>query len=472
MRDYLGLSDDRLSYGLLVGFLCLIFSFNAFAITIQWEPDPSNPGGQMLARRSSDGTLLNILDSTPGANFQWSFPANGSGGVIPTSPAPPLDVPAFPANGASGVIPIQGISEATAVDAADLAASAAPDILSIAGKALPLVGPALTLWQLYGVIENSSGSGYQSALASSSVTEPAASVSGCTGGGSSTICSNFSGWTDDWTTELDGSGSSYWAGDLCPNGGWDPVYTCSSQAEANQQLSIAQSIADKSVPSLQSWTAAQTAATIANDIANYLGSNPSKASNLANDLAAQPGGTPLSTPTPINYSGPSTATGNPQTVTTTNPDGSTNTQTVTPTVNITYGPDVSVTNDTTTKNYYCGSGASPSTASTGSVAAPVSSTNSTGTCAVTSATTSGLVIPDSAVAPTESFPVAPTVSVVATALSFAPTTSTGQCPPDVPFTLFGTSYNISWQPVCGFATDIEPFVTASGAILAGVLIFR
>lgn len=480
-HDYLGLSNDRFSYGLLVGLFCLIFSLPAFS-AIQWEPDPANPNGQILVRRSSNGTLLQILDSTPGDNFQWSFPANGSGGVIPTSAAPAIDVP-FNANGASGVIPVDGISEASAIDAADLAASAAPDILSLAGKALPLVGPALTLWDLYQTIEGSSGSSYSSDTSS----DPPSPL-GCNSDGSyvvllvdggSSACNVYSVFAGPYPTQ---TGNAFVASHNtqsalanCTNyedrvysqgTGPDGSYCSPSGQYSGPPLS-------SSAPSLQNWTASQTASTIANDIAKYLGSNPSFASQLANDLASQPGGTPLSSPTPINYSGPSSASGPAQTVTTTNPDGSTSTQTVSPTVNITYGPDVSISNDTTTKNYYCDQGVNPSTASTGSVAAPVSSTNSTGTCTVTASTQSGALPDTAAVAPTESFPAAPTVSVVANTLSFNPTlTSNGQCPPDVTFSLFGASYNISWQPICGFAGDIYPFVTASGAILSAVLIFR
>lgn len=471
--DYLGLSNDRFSYGLLVGLFCLIFSSSAFAISIQWEPDPSNPNGQILVRRSSNGTLLNILDSTPGDNFQWSFPANGSGGVIPTSAAPAIDVP-FSANGASGVIPVEGITEASAIDAADLAASAAPDILSLAGKALPLVGPALTLWDLYQTIEGSSGSSYSSDPASQP-SEPLNPplVSGCsiTFAASSdpyaaySVWNVISGYPDDIYYSAYGSSGQLYAAD-------DGEIQCGSSSEVNSELST---ISANSTPgiSLPNWTSSQTPSTISNDISNYLGSNPSSASQLANDLASQPGGTPLSSPTPINYSGPSSASGPAQTVTTTNPDGSTSTQVYSPTVNITYGPDVSISNDTTTKNYYCDQGVNPSTASTGSVAAPVSSTNSTGTCTVTASTQSGALPDTAAVAPTESFPTVPTISASAIPLSFNPTlTSNGQCPPDVSVPLFGQTYTISWQPICGFAGDIYPFVTAGGAILSAVIIFR
>ena len=479
-HDYLGLSIDRLFVGLLVGFFCLIFhSSSAFASTYfhdQWESLPG--GGQVYVRRSStNGEVLQLLDSSPGAGGvptpTWTFANDGAGGVIPSVPAPTLNL-WEPIATSKALVPISGISEkAAVVDAADLAGSAAPEILSLAGKAVPLVGTALTLWDFYKALEDAAGSSYSSAPAShpSDPSSPGL-VPGCsvTTPFSSNPYAAYYRWVIYPSYPHDLDYSAY-----ASNGALDSAIqsqiTCNTSSEANSQYSSIQSQATPPL-SLSDWTAAQTASTIANDIAKFLGSNPSNASTLVNDLARMPNGTLLSTPQPITYSGPSSASGAPQTITTTNPDGSTNTQTVTPSVHVSYGPNVTISNATKIINYYCGQGANPSTASTGSAPAPVSSTNSTGTCAVTSATQSSLLLPDAAVAPTESFPSAPTVSVVGIPLSFSPTTSTGQCPPDVSFSLFGSSYNISWKPICGFASDIEPFVTASGAILAGVLIFR
>lgn len=67
-----------------------------------------------------------------------------------------------------------------------------------------------------------------------------------------------------------------------------------------------------------------------------------------------------------------------------------------------------------------------------------------------------------------------TVSKQSVPVSYTPTifaAPTG-CPAAIPFTMFGTTYNISWQPACDLMATLAPIFLATGAAAAALIFAR
>jgi len=67
-----------------------------------------------------------------------------------------------------------------------------------------------------------------------------------------------------------------------------------------------------------------------------------------------------------------------------------------------------------------------------------------------------------------------TVSKTSVPVNYTPTifaAPTG-CPASIPFTMFGTTYNISWQPACDLMATVAPIFLATGAAAAALIFAR